>query len=247
MKRIIFNALFLVILTSNCFSQKQTKDTICLSDTLTIMPFRSMKLSKDSASSYKAIKCETTTNVGMRFEVGISKYYYNDKTQEWLGNHGGPNFNLILTLNKLNFGLRFKPWTVNPKTELSFDNIILPRYASLNPVKIDYYAGYSIDLNHKISIEPYLGFSKTIFYVINEVELQQTYSIPKANGLISGATFNKYFKINNSEYIALFTNIGYSFVDYKKTNQNLGIGYFEWTIGIAYKGFFKKQFLKKIE
>lgn len=247
MTRIILKVLFLVILTSNCFSQRKTNDTICVSDTLTIKPYRSMRLSNDSASGYKAFRCETASTVGMRLEVGISSYYYNDKTQQWLGNHVGPNFNLILTLNKFNVGLRFKPWTLNPKTELSFNNIILPENASLNPVKIDYYAGYSIDLDHKISIEPYLGFSKTIFYVINEDELQQAYSIPKANGLISGVTFNKYFKINNYDYITLFTNVGYSFVNYTKTNPNLGIGYFEWSIGIAYKGFFKKEFLKKIK
>jgi hypothetical protein len=201
----------------------------------------------DSTTRFRAVMCKKITTTGLRIETGISKYFYNEKTQQWLGNHGGPNLNFILTVNKLNFGLRFKPWTVNPTKELVFNSDTLTKLASLNPVKVDYFVGYSIDLNHNISIEPYIGISNSTFHVINEVELKKSFTIPSINGLISGITFNKYFKIKEGEYIAVFANAGYSFTDFKKVHESLEMGYIDCTLGVAYKGFFVKQFLKKVE
>lgn len=246
MNQIILILLFITFYI-NSLSQKYDRDTICFGKPMTINPYRSIKNVSDTSASYKAILCETRTDVGIRFEIGISKYYYNEKTEQWLGNHGGPNFNFILTANKLNFGLRFKPWTINPKTELIFNSDTLPTYADLNPIKIDYYVGYSFDFNNNISIEPFLGFSQSIFSVINEDVLKKTYSIPNALGLITGVAFNKYFRIKEYEYVALFVNLGYSFVNYKKMHESLGVGYFEWTVGVAYKVFFSKKFFRKIE
>src|SRR5690606_15321916 len=143
------------------FSQKYDFKTICYPDTLTIQGSLNIKGMGDS-TSFKAVRCEKRTNAGLRVEIGFSKYYYNTATENWLGNHGGPNFNFILTINKFNIGLRFKPWTVNPKSDLTFRNDTLSRLAELNPVKIDYYLGYSIDLKNNISLEPYLGYSRTV-------------------------------------------------------------------------------------
>jgi hypothetical protein len=246
MNRIIVLILFSIHFLQSP-GQKYDGETICFGDTVSVHSHQSMRNIIDSNYSYKVITCRKQSIVGMRFEIGVSKYYYNTKMAEWIGNHGGPNFNLILTIDKFNVGIRFKPWTVNPKTGLVFNNDTLPGYAKLNPVKIDYYLGYSFDFRHNLSVEPYVGFSNTRFSVINEDVLKKTFTIPKAKGFIAGVTGNKYFKIKNHEYVSVFAGVGYAFVDYRKVNKNLDMGYFEWTVGIAYKGFLEKQFLKKVE
>jgi len=210
-------------------------------------PSRSIKGIEDSAFRVKTVKCTKRSNLGTRIEVGVSKYNYNNKTEQWLGNHLGPNFNLIFTINKFNLGIRFKPATVNTKTNLVFTNDTLPIYSKLNPIKLDYYLGYSFDFTHNISIEPYIGYSHTRFTIINENELKNKLSIPDVNGFISGVTGNKYFKLKGHNYVAIFASLGYAFVNYNNVNENLDRGYFELTIGIAYKGFLERQFLREVE
>jgi hypothetical protein len=246
MKQIISIILF-TISVLNGFSQKYLRDTVSFGDTLMITNPRSVKVLPDTATVYKALNCKTRSNFGFRIEVAVSNYYYSQKVEQWLGNHWGPNFNFVFVYDKVNVGFRFKPATVIPKKELVFNSDTLTKAAMLNPVKIDFYLGYSVDFKYKISIEPYLGFSRTIFQVINEDSLNKKYSIPSAKGFSSGIVINKYFRIKKYQYISVFASSGYSFVDYRKVNKNLDTGYFEWTIGVAYKIFGEKNFLKRVK
>jgi hypothetical protein len=250
MKSTVFSLFFLLILI-NVFGQKENDEIFCSLDTFLVKPVSEIrhiqKASIDSFAQYKAVWCEKRSKLGARIEFGISRFYYNQKTKDWLGNHGGPNFNFILVYDKFNFGFKFKPWTVNPNEELSFDNKILSKYEKLNPIKLDFYIGYSFDFNYNISLEPYLGLSRNIFTVINESDLQETFSIPNVTGFINGITVNKYFRINKYEYLSVFSSFGYSIVDYTKVHNSLGKNYFEWSLGIAYKGFLRQKFIQKIE
>ena len=250
MRSTIFS-LFFLLLSANVFGQKINDVIICSLDTFWVKPVSEIryiqKTPVDSFAPYKAVWCKKRSKFGARIEIGVSCYYYNQKTKDWLGNHGGPNFNFILTYDKFNLGFRFKPWSVNPNKELLFDNKALTKYARLNPNKLDFYTGYSFDFNH-ISLEPYLGFSRNIFTVINEDELQETFSFPIVTGFINGITVNKYFRVSKKyEYVSVFSSVGYSIVDYRKVHSELGKNYFEWTLGIAYKGFFTRKFMQKIE
>ena len=251
MRRVILT--FIIVLISNIvFGQKWNKEIICSSDTLTVEPYIPMRYTPKNLDTlnkepYKVIQCRTRSNIGFRFEIGISNYYYRKQTTSWIGQHGGPNFNLILTIDKLNFGFRFKPWTITPKKEMDFNGQILPTTAKLNSIKLDYYIGYSLDFEKLISIEPYIGYNQSSFIVINEDELNQNFSFNKSGGLIIGATINKYFKIKEYEYISIFGTIGYGFINYNKIHSDLDNGCFEWNLGIAYKGFFTKRFNRKVE
>jgi hypothetical protein len=42
-------------------------------------------------------------------------------------------------------------------------------------------------------------------------------------------------------------NLAYSAVDYTRTHPSLGKGYVEMTLGIAYKGFYLRQFMEKVQ
>ncbi|MBP1644485.1 MAG: hypothetical protein H6Q16_60 [Bacteroidetes bacterium] len=247
MKRII-NYLIFILISINTFGQKFDNDILCSSDTITIdtnlVIFR--KNTIDSLNPYRVIICEKKSKLGYRFELGAYHYWYNKNTQDWLGNHFSPNVSFSIVYNKFNLGFRFKPWTVNPKHELQFGGETLTKEANLNPIKMDFYFGYSFDFD-VLSIEPYLGVSKNSFIVINEEELNKNFSIPNVVGFINGITFNKYFKIKKYKYISVFGNVGYCIVPFNKVHENLSNNYFECSIGIAYKGFFPQYFRKRIE
>lgn len=251
--KLLFLIITLTILTNiTSFGQKWNPEIICSSDTLTVEPYVSMKYNPEKVDSinqesYKIVQCQTRSNVGFRMDIAVSNYYYGDKTTSWIGQHGGPNFNFIFVMNKINLGFRFKPWTINPKKEMDFNGQTLPITAKFNNIRLDYYVGYSVDFEKLISVEPYLGYNRTSFLVINEDEINQKFSINKTGGLIAGATLNKYFKLKDYGYISVFGTVGYGFVDYKKVHSDLDNGYFEWNFGVSVKGFGTKRFNKRVE
>ncbi len=251
MKKIILT--FVIIFISNIvFGQKWDKEPICSADTLIVEPHLPMKyipknLDTLNQKPYRIILCRTRSNVGFRAEIGFSNYYYRKQTTSWIGQHSSPNFNFILTIDKLNFGFRFKPWTINPKKEINFEGQTIPTTAKLNSIKLDYYIGYSLDFEKLISIEPYIGYNRSSFIIINEDEINKEFSFVKSGGLIIGTTLNKYFKIKEAKYISVFGTAGYGFVNYEKIHPDLDNGYFEWNIGVSYKGFLTKRFNKRIK
>jgi hypothetical protein len=243
----------IVVLTSiNGYCQKRTAEVICSTDTMVIDPSLRMghyikKLDSTNIKPYKVVQCQTLSKVGFRFELGVSNYNYEKRTSNWLGQHSGPSFNFILAVDNLSFGIRFKPWTINPKKEMEFNGVTVPKIAELNTIKIDYYAGYSFDFNRLISLEPYIGYNRSSFLVINQDELKQDFSFAKTGGMLLGSTLNKYFKVKDFSYISLFGSLGYSFVNFEKVHPELDNGYLDWTIGIAYKGFLPKRFNRIVD
>ena len=256
MKR-LFIITTAILITTIAFGQKWNGDTICSTDTLIVhpriimQPRQSMKYNPDipnpNQEPYKMVECWTRSNIGLRMELGVSNYYYGERTKSWMRQHGGPNFSFSLAVDKLNFGVRFKPWTIEPAKEMVFDGQTLPTNASFNNIRFDYYVGYSLDFKNLISIEPYAGYNRTMFILLNEKEVGHDVSFNNTGGLIIGATLNKYFKMKDYEYLSLFGSAGYGFVNYEKVHPDLDNGYFEWTLGIAVKSFPKKSFNKKVE
>ena len=234
------------------FGQKFDKEIICSTDTLVVFPIVSMKQpiehsESEEKESYKIVKCRTCTNFGYQIEIGFSKYYYGEKTYSWIGNHGGPDFGLSLFIYNINLGARFKPWTTNPKKEMIFNGQVIPTTIKFNPTKIDYYIGYSINLEKLWSVQPYFGYNRSSFEILEADEIYKNFEFDKTGGIIFGVTTNKYFKMKDYEFLSIFSSIGYGLIDFEKIHPDLDNNYFEWTIGIAYKGFAIRRFNKKIE
>lgn len=232
--------LLLLLFTAHLSWAQQIDRTItCGTDTVTV---------REHWGDLKAFICQRGGDFGARIELGYTNYYHSIQTRQWLGQYGGPNFGLILAYRKLNVGIRFKPATVIPQQNLVFNNDTLIALAKLNPVRIDYFAGYSFDFKYNFSIEPYLGYSRNSFHVINEADLNTTYQIEPASGMIAGISVNKYFKLKKKyQFLAVFGNLGYATTQYQSTHPQLDNGYWEWTLGIAYKGFWEKVFYKWIK
>jgi len=248
-KKILIIVVFLLSGYSSLFSQRIDKEILCCRDTFVFQGQVKIKGKEkiDSVYTYKSQLYKKRSIFGLRLDLGFAKYSYNDKTASWLGNHGGPVFNFSMALKTVNLGVRFKPWTVNPREELTFDGILLPKEALLNPIKLDYYIAYSIDFKRNISIEPSVGYTSSYFKVINEDKLGQSYSFTNTGGPVYEITINKYFGIHEYEYFCVFGSVGFANVDFKKVHENLDSGYFEYAIGIAFKDFFRKQYYKKID
>lgn len=254
MKSVCRIALFLWLLAIAQFGygQKYDREVRC-SDTLTVHLDNRPKTQLTQGSNatrtnrpYRIVECEKRSPFGLRLDVGMSKYYYGPMTKTWIGNHGGPNFGIGLAIGGLTLGARFKPWTVDPLKELKFDGVILPTNAKLNVIKIDYYVAFSIDLPALVSLEPYLGFNRSQFPVINEEEIKQTYSLPKEGGLLAGMTINKYFAFDRHQYFAVFVSGGFAATDFSEVHRKLDKGYWEWSVGVSYKGFLVKRFTKRV-
>jgi hypothetical protein len=251
MKRVVL-LTSVILVSAVSFAQKWTPEIICTNDTLTVEPNVSMKYYPDKMDSskqerYKIVPCQTRAKIGLRVGFAVSNYYYGNKTTSWIGQHGGPNLNINLVVDKLNFGIKFKPWTINPRKELEFNGQILPTHAKLNNIRLDYYIGYSFDFENLFSLEPFAGYNYTSFRVINEDELNQDFDMNKTGGVILGTTLNKYFKLKDYGYLSVFGTIGYGFVNYDKVHSDLDNGYMEWSLGVAWKSFAVKRINKRVE
>lgn len=254
MKNILFLLFLILIFSSYVSAQQWDKIVVCSSDTLVVQSYEKIKkgnsvdtIFTNNRIQHKIVQCRTRSNTGFRVELGFSNYYYGENMTSWIGQHGSPNFNIYLIHNKFMLGIRSKPWTIDPLKELNLQNQILPTDAKLNVIKSDIVLGYSLDLPKLISVEPFIGLNRSRFLVINENEINQEFSFDKIRSPILGVTFNKYFKLEGYNYLSIFSTSGYSFTDYSTVNPSLEKGYFEWNLGLAYKGYIPKLLSQRVE
>jgi hypothetical protein len=127
---------------------------------------------------YDAFQCTQVSKLGVRFNLGFSSFSYYGRTEKWIGNHNAGMIGFSLAYGKFNLGVNFKLTTVTPQSELVFNGDTLTQDAKLNPIKDDFYVSYSIDLKNNFSIEPHLGLTKNLFFIINEKALNKSFTIP---------------------------------------------------------------------
>ena len=240
------NSLFLIVFSLfsiTSFTQNYERDTICGTDTIYV-DHTSMKTGV--SNQFKAFRCTKISKVGFRLDLGFNHYRYNNKTKNWLGNHNGPLVGLTLAWGNLNLGGKFKIATINTHTDLDFNGDQLSINTKLNPVKVDIDLGYSINLKHSISIEPFIAVTLHDFIVLDVEDLGNNYDINKLWAPMVGTTINKYFPLDDYRFVSIFIRYGYGLADFKKVNKDLGFGYSDLSLGIGLKGFRKRTFLKKL-
>ncbi len=235
---------FLLMLLFQSYGQQYNRNKLCGTDTVAVDYVHRMT---GQRIQYKAFSCTQASALGIRFDVGFNTYAYNARTRSWLGNHNGALFGLALVYKNFNLGFSFKPATVNPQTALMFNGDTLGNNADLNPIKIQCDLGYSIDFLYNFSVEPFIGFTRHSFHVINEKDLNKNYIIRKAFGVTTGVTLHKYFRLKELKFMSLFVKYGYGFADFKRTHPQLGAGYSDLSFGISYKAFYKRKFLQRIK
>lgn len=152
-----------------------------------------------------------------------------------------------LAYKNLNMGARFKYITFNPGVEYRFGKELLTVNSRVISSKTDFYIGYSLNAKNLISFEPYISYSVDNFRVKNQAILGQAFNLLTAKGFLGGLSLNRYISIGGYEFFSVFVNVAYSMVDYSRTNSQLNKGYLEGTVGVAYKGFYERQFMEKVE
>jgi hypothetical protein len=220
------------------------RQKICPPDTVLIELFKN-KL--EERIRYRAIECTMPSALGVRFEAGASGYSYGGSTKDWFENKIVPSMGLTLAFKNWNFGTRVKYTTFNPRVNYLFGYEVLDERARVISNKSDWYIGYSINTKSLYSFEPYISYSVDNFRVKNQSTLGQAFNLLSARGLLGGLSVNRYINIGGYEYFSVFMNLAYSAVDYTRTHPSLGKGYVEMTLGIAYKGFYLRQFMEKIQ
>jgi hypothetical protein len=242
--RKLFAFLTIVVFYNSLKAQNYNRNKKCATDTVNVSHY-DQKFGQHQ--NYRAFKCEQVSKLGIRFDLGFNLYNYNAKTKRWLGNHNGSTLGIGILYKDFTLSADFKPASITPKTELEFNGQLLTSQAKLNPIRIEYRLGYSINTANNFGIEPYIGYTRNSFRVINEEQLNKQYDIDKIPALTFGTTINKYFKIKGFQFIALWARYGYSFTNYEKINSLLGRGYNEFSFGLAYKGFTTRKFFDKIK
>ena len=232
------------LLLNVCYSQVYNRNPSCGTDTIHVHYIERMRF---DTVDYYAFECTRVGKAGLRFDFGPVRTKYDRATENWLGDHGGAILGAAFVHDKLNFGLKMKVETNSSlETELVFNGDTVPYEAELNHVRLDFYVGYSLNLKFNFTIEPYLGITRNLFYVINEEELNKEFNIPRFTGLNTGITLNKYFRLKEFQFLSIFLTYGYGFSNFKKINSSLGSNYSEWNFGLAYKVFAKKRYHEKI-
>lgn len=227
-----------------CYSQVYNRNPACGTDTIHVS-YRN-RMTWDSVN-YFAFNCTRVGKAGIRFDFGPVRSTYDGATENWLGNHAGAILGAAFVHDKFNIGIKMKVETnLKPGSELVFNGDTVPYEAKLNPIRLDFYAGYSLNLKFNFTIEPYIGITRNLFYVINEEELNKDFNIPRFTGLNAGITLNKYFRLKEFQFLSIFLTYGYGFSNFKKINSSLGSDYTEWNFGLAYKVFAKKRYHEKI-
>lgn len=248
MNKIKLSLLFALISFQSIGQQFQDQ-IICSVDTVVVTVDTQreyIKVPGDTSYSYRAVLCTKRANAGFGFGMGGLKCSYNSATSEWLGTHGGVFVNFFIPINRFSLGFNMILATANQRKELVYNKDTIRTTAQVNPSKLEYYLGYSVNFKYNFSLEPFLGISKSIFYVKDTLYSKKEFSPPSIMGFFGGASIKKYFRFEEYVWLTLFTSVGYSVTDYRKINKDLGIGYYEWVIGAGFKQYLTRKFHKRI-
>jgi hypothetical protein len=176
------------------------------------------------------------TNWGASLFLSLNKFYYDNKTTEWLPNHGGPCFDAAILYKSFNLIGEFRPWTINGKKDMVYGGDTLFTYLRFNDCKANILLSYNYYIIHRLSIEPFFGIGFIIISVIDEDKAKKTFNIPGTNGLIIGTDLNLAIRKTFSTEFPLRLGFRYSFVNLRNIHADLGNNYMSVDIGIGFRG-----------
>ena len=113
--------MIFLLFEGTSFGQMRDKRLLCNPVPIVINKLNRKIVEKkivDSTYTLRFLKCEQSIPYGLKFEVGYSRYFYDSKMANWIGQHGGPSFGLIFSYENFDVGLRFRPWTLYSKSDL---------------------------------------------------------------------------------------------------------------------------------
>jgi hypothetical protein len=233
-KVLIFILTFYSILS--CSGQINNWDKVCKNDTIIV------NKDLDKSCIYVKTSCQRPSKFGYRFDLGASYFNTDAQVQDWIGKSIHLSLGFTLSYNKLNFGIRTNTMTVNTKKQMYLYGATIAENTQINPNRFDGLLGYTLNLKHNITIEPYAGVG-----IYNFVQTEKNGNIEKQTTIkgeecgIMGVNIQKYFKRKDYSFSSVFLNLGYA------TNSMIPIvlqtdnGYLTVSLGVSYKFYPKKD------
>lgn len=161
----------------------------------------------------------------------------NDNTRNWIGNLNGSFFFLGFGFKNFHLNAAFKYFGEPTKTDLSYDNKVLPRRAKFNFVFFDLTISYEKELISRLFIEPYLGYvannitSNIIHPNGEKLDIRNTY------GATIGLNVIKYIKISeNGGFLGPFISTNYNIINFKEVSSELDNNAIGLSFGVILKG-----------
>jgi hypothetical protein len=176
-----------------------------------------------------------------RINTGGTYLDYDSKTTQWIKNHGAVMAGLEISRNRIFLATDFRVFTVNPRNELRINNKVIPLEAKVNPGKVNLLAGYEFDLSRKTTLSPYAGWLNSVFYVINEDQLGEKYTIPSKSGFTCGVRLNQYFEYSPYYYWGLFVDYNFNISNYNNISAQLGNTFQGFSVGLMCKFWVRSQ------
>ena len=237
--KILFANILLLFASIPVFAQNVDRTTVCGTDTINV--------SSPRPATYKAFDCVRASNLGLRIETGVSRFQYDARTAGYLGKVHGPLFGIALAYKNFNVSMRTHLSSVAPQKDLLVGEDTITAKGRINPTVLHYALAYSLNIKYNFAAEPFIGFSKSIFTARkHRDDRNETGTLRKTYGAIAGLTVNKYFKVHDLDFIALFASGAWSSANLGHMDDHFGKGYFEWSVGVAYKAFYYWHFDKRI-
>ncbi len=101
--------------------------------------------------------------------------------------------------------------TVRTKKQIFLYGATIAENTQINPNRFDVFLGYTINLNHNFTIEPYAGVG-----INNFVQTETNGNIEKITTIkgdecgVFGFSLNKYFNVKDYRFRSIFLNLGYA-------------------------------------
>jgi len=173
-----------------------------------------------------------------KFGWSIPSFRNFGDTKEWVDKGKGNELILAsLGYKNIHLNLQYK-YFFGLKSEniIIFNNYEFPTTADYRQVFMNFTFSYEYELTSRLFIEPQIGWVRTQITsnVIdsdgNEIVLNN------ADGLIIGSNLTKYIKLFGDNYVGIFININYNFINYKTISNDLGGNTLGYGFGFVLKG-----------
>jgi hypothetical protein len=210
--------IFFGVISLNSISQQRISDTIT-----------------EKATANKV------TNFGLQANSGVTKYFFDSKTEKIFGNYWAPSIRLNFYFKNLFLGFGIRPATFNSKDTLFFDNFMLHPNVDFYLINGNIFIGYVIDLPKKFSVELYVGSLLTHYSVAYAAHQAEDITFTPSKGYTFAVSFNKYFAVLPKQYVVAFLNGNINKSNFSQMHADLGDSFYAIEFGLAFKGWYKKK------
>jgi len=174
------------------------------------------------AFSLNATSQSDLYNWSLKLGGGASWLINNGKTNQWYGNPKGSFFFAGLGFKSVHINTTFKYFNNDTKTELTYDDKILPAGAQFNIVFFNLSVSYEYEIGDRFFIEPYIGYIQNNITSNIVHPNREELNIRNTTGTTLGLNFIKHIKFHdNGLFFSPFIGLNYDIINFQKLSSGL--------------------------